>query len=84
MHVHVPDVRSHTHLTLVYNSEIVCVYVATRVCVYVAAQCVFFDQVPIPRDISDAELQQLVQSGDATQFRVPLSLGEPHTEKDNG
>lgn len=41
-------------------------------------------QVPTPRDISDDQLQKLVQSGDATQFRVPLSLGEPHTEKDNG
>lgn len=49
--------------------------------------CVFvlFDlQVPTPREISDDDLQQLIQSGDATQFRVPLSLGEPHTEKDNG
>ena len=41
-------------------------------------------QVPSPREISDEEVQQLVQSGDATKFRVPLSLGEPHTEKDNG
>lgn len=45
---------------------------------------VLFHQVPAPRDISDEEIQQLVQTGDATQFRVPLSLGEPHTEKDNG
>ena len=41
-------------------------------------------QVPTPREISDDELQKLMQSGDATQFRVPISLGEPHTEKDNG
>lgn len=54
-------------------------------CVLSTALHVLFDlQVPTPRDISDDELQTLMQSGDATQFRVPLSLGEAHTEKDNG
>ena len=54
---------------------------------YVCLRCMLATsllQVPSPRDISDEELQQLVQSGDGTKFRVPLSLGEPHTEKDNG
>ena len=41
-------------------------------------------QVPSPRDVSDEDVQELVESGDGTKFRVPLSLGEPHTEKDNG
>ena len=40
-------------------------------------------QVPSPKDISDDQLQSIVQSGDATHYRVPLSLGEPHVEKDN-
>ena len=40
-------------------------------------------QVPSPREVSDEEVQELVKSGDGTKFRVPLSLGEPHTEKDN-
>lgn len=40
-------------------------------------------EIPSPKDISDEQLQTLLQSGDATNYRVPLSLGEPHTEKDN-
>ena len=40
-------------------------------------------QVPSPKEITDEQLQSILQSGDPTQFRVPLSLGEPHIEKDN-
>ena len=41
-------------------------------------------QIPSPKAITDEQLAALLESGDATQYRVPLSLGEPHTEKDNG
>ena len=44
----------------------------------------YSSQIPSPKDISDEQLQTLLQSGDAINYRVPLSLGEPHTEKDNG
>lgn len=39
--------------------------------------------MPSPKDITDEQLLVLLESGDPTQYRVPLSLGEPHTEKDN-
>lgn len=41
-------------------------------------------QIPSPKDITDEQLAALLESGDATHYRVPLSLGELHTEKDNG
>lgn len=39
-------------------------------------------ELPAPKDISDAELQQLLDDPDATQFKVPLALGDPHAETD--
>lgn len=41
-------------------------------------------QIPSPKDISDDQLAVLVESGDPSQYRVPLSLGEAHTVSDNG
>ncbi|XP_033932734.1 PIH1 domain-containing protein 1-like [Pseudochaenichthys georgianus] len=39
--------------------------------------------VPLPPEISRDELGDLLQSEDPSGFRVPMSLGEPHTETDN-
>ena len=41
-------------------------------------------KVPSPRDISEEELAELIDSetADPTQYRVPMSLGEPHAEVD--
>ncbi|KAG9333300.1 hypothetical protein JZ751_012887 [Albula glossodonta] len=39
--------------------------------------------VPPPPHISNEELLELLQSDDPTAYRVPMSLGEPHTELDN-
>lgn len=41
------------------------------------------DKVPVPKDVSDQELAEILQSVDPTQYRVPMSLGEPHAEVDN-
>lgn len=39
--------------------------------------------VPPPPHLSKEELLELLQSEDPTAYRVPMSLGEPHTELDN-
>ncbi|XP_029692434.1 PIH1 domain-containing protein 1 isoform X1 [Takifugu rubripes] len=39
--------------------------------------------VPPPPEISREELVELLQSEDPSEFRVPMSLGMPHTEMDN-
>ena len=39
-------------------------------------------ELPSPKDISEVELQQLLEDPDGTQFKVPLALGEPHAETD--
>ncbi|KAJ8402543.1 hypothetical protein AAFF_G00366260 [Aldrovandia affinis] len=39
--------------------------------------------VPPPPHLSKEELLELLQSDDPTAYRVPMSLGEPHTEIDN-
>ena len=39
--------------------------------------------MPSPKEISDAQLVAMLESGDASQYRVPISLGEPHTVTDN-
>ena len=45
-------------------------------------------QINAPKDISEMELTKLVERNDlesaAFHFRVPMSLGEPHDELDNG
>lgn len=40
------------------------------------------DHIPSPKDITDNELIELIESEDPSRFRVPLSLGEPHVEVD--
>lgn len=41
------------------------------------------DKIPAPKEVSDQELTEILQSVDPTQYRVPMSLGEPHVEVDN-
>lgn len=41
------------------------------------------DKIPAPKEVSDQELVDILQSVDPTQYRVPMSLGEPHVELDN-
>ncbi|XP_067408350.1 PIH1 domain-containing protein 1 isoform X1 [Emydura macquarii macquarii] len=39
--------------------------------------------IPPPPDLSRQELECLIESDSASSFRIPMSLGEPHTELDN-
>ncbi|XP_047214144.1 PIH1 domain-containing protein 1-like isoform X2 [Girardinichthys multiradiatus] len=41
------------------------------------------NSVPPPPELTREELVQLLQSEDPSGYRVPMSLGEPHTEVDN-
>ncbi|XP_029914946.1 PIH1 domain-containing protein 1 [Myripristis murdjan] len=41
------------------------------------------NSVPPPPELSKEELVELLESEDPTGYRVPMSLGEPHTEIDN-
>ncbi|CAN7994395.1 unnamed protein product [Ixodes pacificus] len=41
-------------------------------------------ELPEPREISEEELIQILESEDPTSYRVPLSLGLPHEELDKG
>ncbi|XP_029364352.1 PIH1 domain-containing protein 1 [Echeneis naucrates] len=41
------------------------------------------NSVPSPPELSRDELVELLQSEDPSGYRVPMSLGEPHTEVDN-
>ena len=36
-----------------------------------------------PRDISEEELKEILATGDATKFRVPMAIGDKHMERDN-
>ncbi|XP_005094795.1 PIH1 domain-containing protein 1 [Aplysia californica] len=40
------------------------------------------ENVPEPKDLTDDELLQVLDSEDPTQFRIPMSIGEPHAEID--
>ncbi|CAG5121803.1 unnamed protein product, partial [Candidula unifasciata] len=40
------------------------------------------EDVPEPKDLSDDELLKVLESEDPTQFRIPMSIGEPHVELD--
>ncbi|XP_062387131.1 PIH1 domain-containing protein 1 [Sardina pilchardus] len=40
-------------------------------------------QVPLPPPLSHEDLMELLESDDPSGYRVPMSLGEPHTELDN-
>lgn len=41
------------------------------------------EKVPAAKEIGDEELVEVLHSADPTQYRVPMSLGEPHVEVDN-
>ncbi|KAK2832858.1 hypothetical protein Q5P01_016747 [Channa striata] len=41
------------------------------------------NSVPSPPDLSREALVELLQSEDPSGYRIPMSLGEPHTEVDN-
>ena len=40
------------------------------------------DAMKKPRDVTDEELVEIIRTQDSSQFRVPMSLGEPRTELD--
>lgn len=40
------------------------------------------EHVPNPREVSEKELAEILDSEDPLRYRVPLSLGEPHAELD--
>ncbi|XP_064080335.1 PIH1 domain-containing protein 1-like isoform X1 [Macrobrachium nipponense] len=40
------------------------------------------DAIPTPEDISDEELISILESEEPSDFRVPMSIGQPHHEKD--
>ncbi|KAL1498300.1 hypothetical protein ABEB36_009119 [Hypothenemus hampei] len=40
------------------------------------------DAIPPPKDISETELEELIEGEDASDFRVPMSIGEIRKEKD--
>lgn len=40
------------------------------------------DDIPEPKEISEQELLELWQSEDATDYRVPISIQDPHDELD--
>jgi len=42
------------------------------------------ENVPEPKDLTDDELIKVLESEDPTQFRIPMSIGEPHAEMDKG
>ncbi|MEE6482833.1 hypothetical protein FKM82_013356 [Ascaphus truei] len=42
------------------------------------------DHIPAPPDLSEQELVSILESDDPSGYRVPMSLGEPHAEIDNG
>lgn len=41
------------------------------------------DKIPPAKEITDEKLVEILESVDPTQYRVPMSLGEPHVEVDN-
>jgi len=42
------------------------------------------DEIPSPDDISASELADLIYSSNADTYRIPLSSGGVHEEKDKG
>ena len=41
------------------------------------------EKIPPAKDITEETLVEVLESEDPTQYRVPMSLGEPHVEVDN-
>jgi len=42
------------------------------------------DSILKPKDLSEKEVREIVESADPTRFRVPMGIGEAHKEKDKG
>jgi len=40
------------------------------------------DAIPAPEDITEEELIKILESDDVSNFRVPMSIGQPHSEND--
>lgn len=40
------------------------------------------DVLPAPEDITEEELIKILESDQPSDFRVPMSIGAPHKEKD--
>jgi hypothetical protein len=40
------------------------------------------ENIPKPKDVTEKELAEILDSEDPLRYRVPLSLGEPHAEID--
>ncbi|CAH1799093.1 unnamed protein product [Owenia fusiformis] len=38
--------------------------------------------IPAPKDITEEELLSIIESPEPGKYRVPMSIGEPHTEQD--
>lgn len=41
------------------------------------------EKIPPAKDVTEETLVEVLESEDPTQYRVPMSLGEPHVEVDN-
>lgn len=39
-------------------------------------------EMPPPKDLSEIEVENLLDDPDAIPFKIPLALGEPHAETD--
>jgi hypothetical protein len=39
-------------------------------------------KLPPPKDISEAELREVIEDPYAVQYKVPVALGDPHAETD--
>ncbi|XP_076064722.1 PIH1 domain-containing protein 1-like isoform X2 [Oratosquilla oratoria] len=42
------------------------------------------EAIPAPEDITDDELVAILDSDETSDFKVPMSIGQPHPEKDKG
>ncbi|CAH0387362.1 unnamed protein product [Bemisia tabaci] len=40
------------------------------------------EELPAPRDISEDELAEIIQSEEIPDFKIPMSIGDPHEEVD--
>ena len=41
------------------------------------------DMVLKPKDLSEGEVREIVESEDPTKFRIPMGIGEAHKEREN-
>uniref|UniRef100_H3D0P0 PIH1 domain-containing protein 1 n=1 Tax=Tetraodon nigroviridis TaxID=99883 RepID=H3D0P0_TETNG len=79
-----PDSRSHKSFIVIAPRPGLCIKTISET----SKEKVFVNicqssSVPPPPEISRDELVELLQSEDPSDYRVPMSLGMPHTELDN-